>query len=157
MKFRLASTNGAIHYYVKGNKTVTLTTIIPRYTVSKKDEIQFLSKIQLSHSLHEQVDILELLIGAGLRVTEADDRLSTPLHLASKAHNHVLVKALLASEDGCEAAVASANEFKMTPLAAAFWNYDSTSNMRKTVAELMNAGADPNILLPCKEFSYLQG
>ena len=111
----------------------------------------------MSLSLHEQVDILELLIGAGLRVTEPDDRLSTPLHLASKAHNHVLVKALLASEDGREAAVASANEFKITPLAAAFWNYERTSNMRKTVAELMNAGADPNILLPCKEFSYLQG
>ena len=49
----------------------------------------------------------------------------------------------------------------MTPLAAAFWNYDmqtkKTSNMRKTIADLMNAGADPNILLPCKEFSYLQG
>ena len=60
-------------------------------------------------------------------------------------------------EDGREAAVASANEFKMTPLAAAFWNYERTSDMRKTVAELMNAGADPNILLPCKEFSYLQG
>ena len=91
-------------------------------------------------------------------MTETDDRLSTPLHLASKAHNHVLVRALLASEDGGEAAaVASANEFKMTPLAAAFWNYEKTSNMRKTVAELMNAGADPNILLPCKDFSYLQG
>ena len=54
--------------------------------------------------------------------------------------------------------MASVNEFTMTPLAAAFWNYERTSSdMRKTVAELMNAGADPNILLPCKEFSYLQG
>ena len=102
-----------------------------------------------------QVDILELLTGAGIAVTETDDQLSTPLHLAAMGHNHVLVKALLA-EDNVTTAAAS-NEFKMTPLAAAFWNYEKSSNMRKTVAELMNAGADPNILLPCKEFSYLQG
>ena len=106
-----------------------------------------------------QVDILELLTGAGIAVTEKDEELSTPLHLAAMRHNHVLVRALLA-EDSSEA-VASINEFKMTPLAAAFWNYEmqtkKTSNMRKTVADLMNAGADPNILLPCKEFSYLQG
>ena len=101
-----------------------------------------------------QVDILELLTGAGIAVTETDERLSTPLHLAAMRHNHVLIKALLAEESEPEASI---NEFKMTPLAAAFWNYEKTSNMRKTVAELMNAGADPNIILPCKEFSYLQG
>ena len=45
-----------------------------------------------------QVDILELLTGAGIAVTEKDGELSTPLHLAAMRHNHVLVKALLAED-----------------------------------------------------------
>ena len=100
-----------------------------------------------------QVDILELLTAAGIAVTETDERLSSPLHLAAKGHNHVLMRALLAEDSGTAESI---NEFKMTPLAAAFWNYEKSSNMRKTVEELMKAGSDPNVLLPCKEFSYLQ-
>jgi ankyrin repeat protein len=99
-----------------------------------------------------QVDILELLTSAGVSIHQSEDEGSSPLHFACLRHNIELIKALLLAK----AEPSFPNQYNLTPLGSIFWNFErDSSNMRKCVNLLMNDGADINIMMPFKEFSYL--
>ena len=108
-----------------------------------------------------QVDILELLMGSGVALSQTDDQGSSPLHLSCLRHNASLIKAIIeeiekSGGSGDAAGMLDApNGLGLTPFASVFWNYERGSKARDCINRMLDSGADPNVLMPYKEFSYL--
>jgi len=168
-KFGMTSYATAVEVAYKMQKIQFAKTLIGKQVDVAKLRARVAGKRNLIHSLaYEcgritardlQGDIVDILDAAGVKASDQDQGGNTALHLACLEANDFLVDKFV-KEMNMDAKVL--NNVDMTPLAALFWNFPKGDNtfsdemFKKCLKTLLEAKANPDVLMPCKELSHLQ-